>query len=211
MKQDSKNNNPDDILQEKSPYASSEEKRFLQEFMSLAEIGVFIKKDSVCVRAFSLTNSTTVLAYVLAEMNDFFMLAFPSTVFTDRLGRVEVKQISVVPMIKMYKNMVNIAVLPPAQVMYQYLYGTRDKLSSFRGYFNNNRASQVSGLIEALKIEYDYKDPVLVTDREVDGKDDKESVLKELAKSLRKPAESEHDFEKDLYVPGKNKRTRYRH
>lgn len=213
MKQDSKLKNTEEINQEGTQYAGPDEKRFLQEFMKLAEIGVFIKKDTICVRAFSLTNSNTILAYVLAEMNDFFILAFPSTVLTTKGGFVEVKQISVVPMIKMYKNMTNISIIPPPQVLHQFLAGTRNKLSELAGYFHSARVNQVNGVIEALKLEYNLKDPILINEESSSSefKDDKDPFLKELAKSLNKQPTLVDEIEKDLYEFGKNKKIRYKH
>lgn len=138
-------------------FASPEEKAFINEFIALSQTGILIKKNSIHVRAFSMEGHATVLAYVLAELNDSYIVLMPSTVSSSASGLVKCNPMTVVNMVKLHKSKISVTAIPPTQYLYYYLVSTKNRFSSMKGYFNSNRCNQVDALISSMEQEYGYE------------------------------------------------------
>jgi hypothetical protein len=134
-----------------SKVSSEDEKQFIQEFVALTKAGVLIKTDKVSIRAFALNDNTTVLCYILAELDDSFVVIFPSIVSISGTSIVRCTTISPIPMTRLLKSSIKLVGIPPSKYIFYYLFATQDKFSLIPGYFNENRTNQIRSLISVMK------------------------------------------------------------
>jgi hypothetical protein len=144
--------------EEDSVELSKEEKAFISEMAALNLKGVVIRKGVVSVRMFSLGGGKTVVAYLLQETDDGFIVALPVCLNSNpQTNEVTAEFISPTTMLKLFKTGSYLLALPTPTIFYHYLNLTKDRFGSLPGFFNEERKAQVDTVLSQLKITYDIK------------------------------------------------------
>lgn len=131
------------------PELNSDELTLLQQVLVLSKTGMLLRKDTLSIRAFLLSDESTICAYVLSELEDSFVVLFPSRVGASG-SDVACDPISKIPMVRIFKHEIRMVTMPPNKFLYFYLIGTKDRRSEVPGYFTAGRTQQADAMIEVI-------------------------------------------------------------
>jgi hypothetical protein len=136
------------------PEITVEEQAFISEMVALSLTGIVIRKGVVSVRMFSLGGGKTIVAYLLQESTDGFIVALPATLSGNTSGDVRADFISPTPIVKFFKGGTPMMAIPTPSIFYHYLKLSKERFDALPGYFNAERQNQVSMVIEQLKLTH---------------------------------------------------------
>lgn len=152
MTEEIKTFNPESTEKIPLPEMTNEEKAFISEMAALNQKGVIIRKGAVSVRMFSMGGGKTIVAYLLQETDDGFIVALPTCLVSNtETGVVTAEFIAPSAMVKLFKTGSYLMALPTPTIFYHYLNLTKDRFSSIPGFFNQERRNQVDALLTQLK------------------------------------------------------------
>lgn len=127
------------------------EEIFLREISHLNDPGPFLSDEGrIALRAFS-HKDLTLFGFLVEETPDAFMVLLPASLARDE-GGVKATQIIASPLARLMKSSVGIMSLPtPVQTLY-YLSLMTKQMKTCPGFFTQTRISQITSLIELLKM-----------------------------------------------------------
>jgi hypothetical protein len=142
---------PGDVLEESNPGPElSNEAAFEKEIEMLLRDSV-LDTDSLAIRAFALSGGRNLLAFMLKETGDSFLVAFPAVLVGNTKGEVSTELATTVPVVRLYKSSIILSYIPkPLHILY-YLTGILEDLDSYPGYFNERRLNNAVKLATLLK------------------------------------------------------------
>lgn len=127
------------------------------EMWQLNKPGPFLDEDGrIALRSF-VYKDVTLLAFLLEETSDSFMVLLPAHLSKDDKG-VKATQIIATAMGRLLKSSVSLMYMPsPVQMLY-YLSVMREQFKTCPGYFNGTRIGQIDGLVGILKTSLGVKE-----------------------------------------------------
>lgn len=133
---------------------SPEEVAFLTELLALSTTDLMIKEGVVSTRAFTLYDGKTIVAFLIRELEDSFVLVLPVILMNDREGNVLTgflnQQSS---MFRLYKNSIISSYVPSIKQLLCFLMTAESRFSTLPGYFDRNRVDQIRYMVKVLRKE----------------------------------------------------------
>lgn len=110
-----------------------------------------VRDGIVAIRNFSLVTGKILLAIVVSELNDSFIVIHPFTHVTEDSGEVVLTRGSIRPLTRLYKSIIGLISIPIPTVVFPYLKAVKRITDELPGFFNESRKSQIDSLLIQLK------------------------------------------------------------